>query len=129
MSYYLVTQYTCLVFGFVILKFPKSAGELFRLVFFQFPLSEWFFITRFALILAFELINYINTNYPLRSLICLIGTLVITNRVKSEFVSPWMIIVFSIIYPFYLVFTATIGLYGHARQVVMYSSWNPTARS
>jgi hypothetical protein len=39
-----------------------------------------------------------------------------------------MIIVFSIMYPFYLVLSATIGLYGHARQIVRYSSWNPTAR-
>jgi len=63
------------------------------------------------------------------SAICLIATLVITNRVKSEFVSPWMIIVFSIIFPLYLILTATIGLYGHARQVSKYSSWNPTART
>ena len=39
-----------------------------------------------------------------------------------------MIIVFSIQYPFYLVLNATIGLYGHARQIVKYSSWNPTSR-
>jgi cellulose synthase/poly-beta-1,6-N-acetylglucosamine synthase-like glycosyltransferase len=48
MSYYLVTQYTCLVFGFVIIKFPKSPAALLRLVFFQFPLSEWFFIIRYV---------------------------------------------------------------------------------
>ena len=63
------------------------------------------------------------------SAICLITTLVITNRVKSEFVSPWMIVVFSVFFPFYLVLTAVIGLYGHARQISKYSSWNPTART
>lgn len=39
-----------------------------------------------------------------------------------------MIIIFSILYAPYLILTATIGLYGHARQIVRYSSWNPTAR-
>ena len=63
-----------------------------------------------------------------RSIVCLLATLWITNQVKSEFISRWMIVVFSIQYPFYLVLSATIGLYGHARQVVKYSSWNPTAR-
>jgi hypothetical protein len=66
---------------------------------------------------------------PSYSIICLIATLWITNMVKSEFADRWMIIAFSAIYPFYLVLTATIGLYGHARQVVKYSSWNPTART
>lgn len=63
------------------------------------------------------------------SIVCLIATLWITNRVKSEFISRKMIILFSIQYPFYLVLMATMGLYGHARQIVKYSSWNPTARS
>jgi hypothetical protein len=40
-----------------------------------------------------------------------------------------MIFWFSIIFPFYLVFTAIIGIYGHGRQVSKYSSWNPTART
>ncbi|KAF2474972.1 N-acetylglucosaminyltransferas-like protein [Lindgomyces ingoldianus] len=107
-SYYLVTQYTCLVLSFVITKFPTSGEELWKLVYFQYPVSQWLFII---------------------SIICLIATLWITNQVKSEFVSRWMIIVFSIQYPLYLVLSATIGLYGHARQVVRYSSWNPTARN
>ena len=48
MSYYLVTQYTCLVLSFVIVKFPKSGSELFRLVYFQYPVSQWLFIIRFV---------------------------------------------------------------------------------
>ncbi|KAH7356165.1 N-acetylglucosaminyltransferase-like protein [Pyrenochaeta sp. MPI-SDFR-AT-0127] len=106
-SYYLVTQYTCLVFSFLIVKFPSSGAELWKLVYFQYPISQWLFII---------------------SIVCLIATLWITNQVKSEFVSRRMIILFSILYPFYLVVNATIGLYGHARQLVRYSSWNPTAR-
>jgi len=63
------------------------------------------------------------------SCICLIATLVITNNAKSEFITRWMIVVFSVIFPAYLVVNATIGLYGHARLVSKYSSWNPTART
>jgi hypothetical protein len=40
-----------------------------------------------------------------------------------------MMLVFSVLYPVYLILNATIGLYGHARQVVAYSNWNPTART
>ncbi|ORY09759.1 N-acetylglucosaminyltransferas-like protein [Clohesyomyces aquaticus] len=107
LSYYLITQYTCLVTSFIILDFPKSPLALARLVFFPYPLSVWFFIIGIA---------------------CLIGTLVVTWRVRSEFVSVWMMLVFSAFYPFYLVVMGMIGLYGHARQVVGYNSWNPTAR-
>lgn len=62
------------------------------------------------------------------SVVCLFATLWITNRAKSEFVAPWMIIMFSILYPFYLIVNATIGLYGHARQLTRYSNWNTTKR-
>ncbi|KAF2015708.1 glycosyltransferase family 2 protein [Aaosphaeria arxii CBS 175.79] len=112
-SYYLVTQYTCLVLSFLIVKFPSSGAELWKLVYFQYPVSQWLFIIR--------LVQH-------RIIICLVATLWITNQVKSEFVSRKMIILFSIQYPFYLVFMAVIGLYGHARQIVKYSNWNPTAR-
>jgi hypothetical protein len=84
------------------------------------------------------------------SIICLFATLMITNRVKSEFVAPWMIVTFSCFYPLYLILAATIsesrsfkinlpqsrpfltillGLYGHARALTKYSAWNPTART
>jgi hypothetical protein len=45
-SYYLVTQYTCLVLSFVIVKFPKSGAELGKLVYFQYPVSQWLFVIR-----------------------------------------------------------------------------------
>ncbi|KAF2141711.1 glycosyltransferase family 2 protein [Aplosporella prunicola CBS 121167] len=108
LSYYLVTQFTCLMIGFIITKFPKDPVGLARLIWFGYSVSVWLFII---------------------SVVCLIATLWITMRVRSEFVNLRMIIVFSILYPFYLVINATIGLYGHARQIVNYNSWNPTARS
>jgi len=48
MSYYIVTQYTCLVFNMVLTEFPKSPVALAKFVFFPFPVSEWFFITRYV---------------------------------------------------------------------------------
>ncbi|CAD6446012.1 3f34c605-432e-4322-94d1-98aa958e5afc [Sclerotinia trifoliorum] len=107
-SYYLVTQFFCLVAGFIFLNFPLTPAAFWKTVFFQYPVSEWFFFV---------------------SIFCLIGTLWVTNQVKSEFATRLMIIKFSIAYPFYLLFLATIGIYGHARHVVKYSSWNPTART
>jgi cellulose synthase/poly-beta-1,6-N-acetylglucosamine synthase-like glycosyltransferase len=47
-SYYLVTQYTCLVLGFVITKFPRSPKELLDLIFFQYPISMWLFFIRYV---------------------------------------------------------------------------------
>ena len=49
LSYYLVTQYCCLVFSIILLDFPKSPMALARLVFFEYPASEWFFIIRYVL--------------------------------------------------------------------------------
>lgn len=126
-SYYLVTQYTCLVFSFIIVKFPSSGAELWKLVYFQYPISQWLFIIRFVPPFFISVLS-ISLMQLCDSIVCLIATLWITNQVKSEFVSRKMIIIFSIFYPFYLVVNATIGLYGHARQLVRYSSWNPTAR-
>jgi hypothetical protein len=62
-------------------------------------------------------------------IICLLITLAVTEMVRSEFTSRRTMLVFSAIYPFYLILSATMGLYAHARQIVRYSSWNPTARS
>ena len=45
-SYYLVTQYLCLVISIVISDFPHSGLELLKLVFFQYPIAYWLFIIR-----------------------------------------------------------------------------------
>jgi cellulose synthase/poly-beta-1,6-N-acetylglucosamine synthase-like glycosyltransferase len=48
LSYYLVTQYTCLVISFLIVKFPTTGQELWKLVYFQYPVSQWLFIIRYV---------------------------------------------------------------------------------
>ncbi|RAL61802.1 hypothetical protein DID88_002865 [Monilinia fructigena] len=108
LSYYLVSQYTCLMLSFLITGFPKTGHALKNLVFFEFPASEWLFII---------------------GALCLIGSLAITYLVLSEFVTKRMMIKFTLLYPFYLILGSCIGLYGHFRQIVRYSAWNATVRS
>lgn len=57
------------------------------------------------------------------------GTLYITFHARSEFVSWWMIPIFTATYPLQLVFMAVMGLFGHARQLSKYMKWNPTPRT
>lgn len=47
-SYYLVTQFTILVFSYVIVRFPTTPAAFAKLVFFTYPVSAWFFIIRFV---------------------------------------------------------------------------------
>jgi cellulose synthase/poly-beta-1,6-N-acetylglucosamine synthase-like glycosyltransferase len=51
-SYYLITQYLCLVASIVITQFPKTGSELYKLVFFQYPVAWWLFIFRHGSSLA-----------------------------------------------------------------------------
>ena len=46
LSYYLVTQYCCLVAGIIILDFPKTPQQVLRVLFFQYPVAYWLFIIR-----------------------------------------------------------------------------------
>jgi cellulose synthase/poly-beta-1,6-N-acetylglucosamine synthase-like glycosyltransferase len=108
LSYYLVSQYTCMMLSFIITGFPTTPGKLKNLIFFEFPASEWLFII---------------------GAVCLLGSLAITYFVLSEFVTKRMVIKFTLLYPFYLILGSCIGLYGHFRQIVLYSAWNATVRS
>ncbi|GAD95579.1 conserved hypothetical protein [Paecilomyces variotii No. 5] len=107
-SYYLVTQYLCLVIAIVCMRWPQSGEDLLKLVFFQYPVAWWLFM--------FSCISYV-------------VTLWITFHTRSEFVRWWHIIVFTLTYPAQLILTAVMGLFGHARQVSKYVKWNPTPRT
>jgi len=107
-SFYLVSQHTCLLLSFVITNWPRDARGLAHLVFFQYPMAEWFLFTTIGALAAI---------------------LYFTQRVRSEF-TTWMSMVwFAVLYVPYLIFQSVMGLYGHARELVKYSSWNPTARA
>lgn len=74
--------------SFLITGWPKSSGELARLIFFRYALSEWFlFLTVGSLIV----------------------TLWITEIVRSEFTSFYDMILFSAIYIPYLILQGTMG--------------------
>ena len=45
-SYYLITQYFCLVISIIITDFPQTGGELLKLLFFQYPVAYWLFFLR-----------------------------------------------------------------------------------
>jgi cellulose synthase/poly-beta-1,6-N-acetylglucosamine synthase-like glycosyltransferase len=108
LSFYLVSQHTCLLISFLITNFPHNGSELARLVFFQYPMAEWFLFTTVG---------------------ALIATLYFTERVRSEFTSWTHMLWFGGLYVPYLILQSVMGLYGHARELVKYSSWNPTART
>ena len=46
LSYYMVTQYCCLIASILILDFPKTSQELLRVLFFQYPVAYWLFVIR-----------------------------------------------------------------------------------
>lgn len=62
------------------------------------------------------------------SIVCLIITLWITDLARSEFTSFRSMLLFSALYTPYLILNATMGVYAHAREIIGYSSWNPTSR-
>ncbi|KAI7520624.1 glycosyltransferase family 2 protein, partial [Hortaea werneckii] len=107
LSYYFVSQHTCLLLSFIITEWPTDVPSFVKLIFFRYPMAEWFL---FATIAA------------------LIATLWFTNKVRSEFTSWKSMVCFSIVFTPYLVLQATMGLFGHARELTKYSNWNPTAR-
>lgn len=106
-SYYLITQYLCLVVSIVCSDFPDSGDALLKLLFFEYPVAWWLFIL---------------------SVLALLGTLYITFHMRSEFITWWMIILFTVTYPGQLCMVAIMGLFGHARQLSKYVKWNPTPR-
>ena len=48
LSYYLVTQYCCLVLSILITSFPTRPAEVIRVLFFQYPVAYWLFLIRYV---------------------------------------------------------------------------------
>ncbi len=46
LSYYMVTQYCCLIASILILHFPKTPEALLHVLFFQYPVAYWLFVIR-----------------------------------------------------------------------------------
>ena len=45
MSYYLVSGHTCLLLSFIITGWPTNVASLIQLLFFRYPMAQWFFFT------------------------------------------------------------------------------------
>ena len=127
-SYYLISQYLCLVISIIITDFPQTGSELYKLLFFQYPVAWWLFILRYGfhsydldISLRRKLTEYF-------SIASLLGTLYITFHTRSEFVRWWTIPIFTATFPIQLVLTAVMGLFGHARQVSHFVKWESTRR-
>jgi cellulose synthase/poly-beta-1,6-N-acetylglucosamine synthase-like glycosyltransferase len=58
-SYYLITQYLCLVASIVITQFPKTGEDLYKLLFFQYPVAWWLFILRYVSFAKLDLLELI----------------------------------------------------------------------
>jgi cellulose synthase/poly-beta-1,6-N-acetylglucosamine synthase-like glycosyltransferase len=54
-SYYLITQYLCLVASIIITQFPKNGEELLHLLFFQYPVAWWLFMFRYDCLASSDL--------------------------------------------------------------------------
>ncbi|KAF2845160.1 glycosyltransferase family 2 protein [Plenodomus tracheiphilus IPT5] len=106
-SSYIKTQYTCLVLSSVLLECPKTPLAFAYQLLAPMSISVWFQVI---------------------STICQFVTLIATWQMRSEFISAWMMLRFIVLYPFYFLGIGIVALYGHAREVVAYSDWNPTAR-
>lgn len=76
-------------------------------MFFQYPMAEWFLFTTLG---------------------ALVATLFFCEKVRSEFTRKRDMFWFAVLFVPYLILQSIMGLYGHARELVKYSSWNPTAR-
>lgn len=107
LSYYFVSQHTCLILSFVINGWPSNVFEFIQLIWFSYPFAEWFFII---------------------VIVALIITLLCTDIVRSEFTRFWMMLAFGVVYAPYLILQSHMGIYGHARQLIRYAAWNPTER-
>lgn len=46
LSYYMVTQYCCLIAAILILDFPKTSSAFVHVLFFQYPVAYWLFVIR-----------------------------------------------------------------------------------
>jgi hypothetical protein len=60
---------------------------------------------------------------------CLVITNGITMRNRGHFTKPMGVIMFASISPFYYSYISLMAIYAHFRELCLYSSWNPTARS
>ena len=105
--FYVLTQFSALLLGNFVVQPPKNIASIYHSLF-GYPLSAW--------ILCYNVLTLI-----------IITAFTIRNR--SEFTSAWTICVYGASMPIYFTILAAMGLFAHFRELIAYSSWNPTARA
>ena len=105
--FYVLTQFSCLLFGNFVLNTPRRISQVYDSLF-GYPLSGW--------ILIFNVLT----------LVVITG---FTMRNRSEFTSVWIIAFYGCFMPVYFTILAALGLFAHFRELIAYSSWNPTTRT
>jgi cellulose synthase/poly-beta-1,6-N-acetylglucosamine synthase-like glycosyltransferase len=105
--FYILTQFSSLLLGNFLLQPPKDIATVYHSLF-GYPLTTW--------LLAYNILTLVViTGYTIRN--------------RSEFTSVWIICVYGVFMPFYFTILAMMGIFAHFRELVQYSSWNPTART
>lgn len=100
--FYVLTQFSCLLLGKLILNPPRHLYAVYESLF-GYALSAW--------ILIFNCFS-------------LVAITVLTIRNRSEFTSPFVIILYGISMPFYFMILSTMGLIAHAREYdILYRYW------
>lgn len=105
--FYILTQFSCLLLGNLLTHPPSGVKSVYESLF-GYPLSGW--------ILCYNMLTLmITTGFTIRN--------------RSEFTSAWTIALYGALMPVYFTILAAMGLFSHARELVKYEKWNPTART
>ncbi|KAI7352577.1 hypothetical protein KC354_g11933 [Hortaea werneckii] len=92
-----IVQYFCMAWAILFVDTPSSTADFARTIYFPYPISIWLIVG---------------------GLICLIGTVSMLYKSRSEFVPLWTLPFAFVLYPLLLVCNALVDLYGQADALV-----------
>ncbi|KAK5135921.1 hypothetical protein LTR08_004379 [Meristemomyces frigidus] len=92
-----VVQYFCMAWAILFTSTPSSTVDFARTIYFPYPVSEWLMIG---------------------GLICLLATVAMLYKARSEFVPLWTAPLALVLYPLLLVCSAIVDLYGQVDALV-----------
>ncbi|KAK4540002.1 hypothetical protein LTR36_009900 [Oleoguttula mirabilis] len=93
-----IVQYFCMSWAILFTSTPNSTVDFARTIYFPYPISIWLMVA---------------------GLVCLVATVAMLYKAKSEFVPLWTAPVTLVVYPLLLVCNAVVDLYGQAHALVL----------
>ncbi|CAO1624958.1 unnamed protein product [Sympodiomycopsis kandeliae] len=105
--FHFLAQLSCLLLSSLLTHFPTSWSMLYS-SFVGFKISVWILVL---------------------NVLCIAVTTAITIRNRAAFTTAGAILAFGIISPLYFTIVSATSIFGHFREIIAYSNWNPTARS